>query len=255
VGLLTLAGLGVGAVWQFGPSGQAPDLGLARPGESRPQIARRLITYRLDPVRPTVFRFSQPLDEMRIIAQPVFARGSAAPGETWIYSIQITLLDAAGNPVGKHHIHARSIYLEADGIRRAPLRYYRGSTDLVATADEFHIAGAAPVAAIQVLAGPSNPDVIAIDVRVGEQRPLSDAAAQAAFSRFSPEDRARLSAANAFPAPLLTGAERASIARNQWRPVGPVGIDGRDYRTGVLYEEAEPEGAADGQSAGKEAGG
>lgn len=208
-------------------------------GGEASRIARRVIAYRLDPVRPTLFRFSQPVSSTRIITQPILESGSASPGEGWNYSIKVELLDERGTVIETQDIYARSVLFESSGKRRGPVRYYRGEEGLVAPADEVRIATSRPFAAVRILAGPADPDVIAIDVRVGERRPLNASAAESAFARFSPEERVRMGAANAFPPELLTREERTAIAINQWRPIGPVGIDGRDYQMMVLYEEAD----------------
>lgn len=237
--LLVLAGLAALLAWHFAPRfrGLADQVAVAGQGQQR--VAWRVITYRLDPVRPTVFRFSQPLAELRIISQPVVAPQSVAPGKHWIYSVEVELLDSAANVIGTQTIHARSMVLEADGTRRGPVRYYRGRPEAVAPADEFHLAGDRPVAAIRVRAGQADQGVVAIDLRISEQRPLIESAAESAFARYSPADRQRLAAASAFPPEMLSREERMAIARSQWRPIGPIGIEGRDYTSNVLYEEEE----------------
>lgn len=219
--------------------------GSAMPHQARPPIAWRLIAYRLDPVRPTVFRFSQPLAQTRIITLPVIAPGQASPGEGWVYAIRLELLDNAGTIIETRVVHSHSVLLERDGQRRGALRYYRGRDDVIGPADEVRISGKRPFAALRVFSAAADPDVIAVDVRVSEQRPLTESAAASAFVRFSPIERKRISAANAFPPELLTSEERIGLAVHQWRPVGPVGIDGRDYRMGVMYEEIDGAGMDD----------
>ena len=135
--------------------------------------------------------------------------------------------------------------LERDGSRRRPLRVYRGSDEIVAPSDEARVTHSRPFAAVRLVSGSGDPDIVAIDVRVSERRPLIESVAATAFHRFSQDDKARLSLPNAFPPALLTAAERSNIAINQWRPVGPTGIDGRDYRMRVLYEEEGGSGAGD----------
>lgn len=206
-------------------------------GDATP-ISRRLIVYRLDGVRPTVFRFSQPVRQTRLVVQPIIAAGAAQPGEGWRYAIRLELLDGAGQVISAQLIYSRTTLYAIDGHRRGPFRFYRGQGELVAPPDETRIASAVPFAAIRLLAGAGDPDVIAMDARVSERRPLIASAAASAFIRFSPDDRARLAAPNAFPPEFLTQDERSNIAINQWRPVGPTGIDGRDYVSKVLYEEA-----------------
>jgi hypothetical protein len=236
-----LGGLGAAAAY----TGWRPDRFAATqasaPGAGT-RIARRLIVYRLDPVQPTTFRFAQPVRQARIITHPILAEGSAGDGESWSYAVRAELLDAQGRMLVRHEVHSRTALIEPDGSRRGPVRFYRRSTELVAPPDEVRIASPQPFHAIRLTSAALAGDLIAVDVRVSERRPLLASAAASAFSRYSADDQARLSAPNAFPPALLTPTERANIAINQWRPVGPTGIDGREYRMRVLYEE---EGTAD----------
>jgi hypothetical protein len=225
------------------------DLGAGRLGRYQaPQggegakITRRLIIYRLDAIRPTTFRFTQPVRQARIITHPILTAGSAGNGESWAYAVRAELLDGQGEIIAQREVYSRTTLLRPDGSRRGPYRFYRGSTEIIALSDEVRIAAAQPFSAIRLTAAKLSPDLVAIDVRISERRPLLASAAATAFVRYSPDDQERLASPNAFPPELLTAAERSNIAINQWRPVGPTGIDGRDYRMRVLYEV---EGEAD----------
>lgn len=205
-------------------------------------ISRRLIVYRLDSARQTTFQFTQPVRQARIITHPVLAPGSTGHGEGYVYAIRLQLLDGSGQVVAQREIHSRAALLRRDGRRRGPYRFYRGSTEQVATSDEVRIAATRPFSAIRLTSADRAPDLVAIDVRVSERRPVLTSTAASAFLRYSADDKARLASPNAFPPELLTAAERANIAINQWRPVGPTGIDGREYQMLVLYEaEGEPD--------------
>jgi hypothetical protein len=202
-------------------------------------FARRMLVYRFEPGRWTTFRFSQPVRQARIITHPILGAGTADPGESWTYAVRAELLDDNGQVLERRDLYSRTILYDRDGHLRVPLRQYRGSSELVAPSDEIRIAAVQPVSAIRLLTAERDRDVIAVDVRVSERRPLLTSTASLAFLRYSPEDKARLASPNAFPYELLTPVERANIAINQWRPVGPIGIDGREYRMRVLYEEED----------------
>lgn len=235
------AGLGVAGSqlgWRLDRLGR----GGAGQAEAGATISRRLIVYRLDIARQTTFRFTQPVRQARIITHPILAAGSAGKGESPAYAIRAELLDGQGRVVAQREIHSRTALLRPDGSRRGPRRFYRGSGEVIALSDEVRIASAQPFSAIRLIAAGRSTDLVAIDVRVSERRPLLTSSAATAFDRYGADDKARLASPNAFPSELLTAAERANIAINQWRPVGPTGIDGRDHRMRVIYEEAgEPD--------------
>lgn len=209
----------------------------AKQGSEGARIARRLVVYRLDTARQTTFRFTQPVRQTRLITHPILAAASAGKGESWAYAVLAELIDGSGQVMARREIYARTALLEADGRRRGPYRFYRGSTEQIAPSDEVRLASEQPFHAIRLTSMDLARDLVAIDVRVSERRPLLTSAADSAFLRYSTDDKLRLASPNAFPPELLTAAERSNIAINQWRPVGPVGIDGRDYRMRVIYEE------------------
>jgi hypothetical protein len=210
-------------------------------GGDSARIARRLIVYRLDPARPTVFRFTQPVRLTRILTSPVVDRHTAVRGQEWVYGLRAQLLAGDGRIIATHDVYSRSGLIGANGERIGSVRFFRGSADQVGSADEMRIASPEPVAAVALYAGLSQPRVRAIDVRVYERRFVSPGAAITGFSRLSPDDRARLARANAFPSDMLSAQERANIAINQWKPIGPAGIEGRDYRMLVQYESETPD--------------
>lgn len=252
--LLVLAGILIGFALTAGQR-MLPWLLTSQPRKaSEISIARRVISYRLDPSRATVFRLSQPIKQVRLITFPIIAPGQALPGQGWTYGIQAELLDASGKIVAKRPIYTFSFLFGKDGHHRGPWQYYRGRDELVGLSNEVRLTAAEPFSAVRLLTGSTDRGVIGVDARVYERRPLIDSAARSAFVRFSPSERKRLSRSNSFPTEMLTADERFNIAINQWRPVGPAGIDGRDYNMGVLYETEDEVTGGSGDPNRKETG-
>jgi hypothetical protein len=210
-----------------------------QPERERLPPSLRKISYRLANRGTTVFRLSQPVSVARVITFPIVARKSVAAGREWIYGIQVDLLDGSGTVIGTRQVWSRSMLIDRKGKRRGPYRFYRNSDDAIALLDEVRITSPRPFVALRLQALSSDNGVIGIDARVFERKPLIESAAQSAFLRLDPEERARLAAPGAFAPEVLTSEERANIMRNQWRPVGPEGVEGRDYQMNVLYEEKD----------------
>ncbi len=230
---LLLAGL-VG--WQFGPDlGQYLTSRSASEGRDLRQ-AQRFLVYRLDPDRATTVRFSQPVRLVRIVTHPVIAPGAVTPGRGWKYSVIAELLGLDGAVVARHEVWSRSVFLDAAGKPIGPFRFYRGSRQVVTLGDELRIAAPVPVAQMRLFKGRADPGVLAIDARAYERRPILESRLDATFVRFNPQEQADLARGNAFPVALLTPEEKHNLVRNQWRPLGPLGIEGRDYQSLVLYE-------------------
>ncbi len=239
VGCVLLAILG-GAVWQAGPRLAAKWQGVYLSKEGKPNIARRRILYRLDAQKSILFRFGKPVKLARVLTNPTVNRITATPGKEWIYAVRAELLASDGRVVAAHIIYARCGLFTRKGTRVGAYRFYKGNKDAVATADEIRLASDEAFTALRLTSAAADPDILSVDVRIFERRPIIEVNRQAAFTKLSPDDKNRLAQANAFPSEMLTPLEKANAALNQWRPVGPVGVEGRDYNMRILYENARP---------------
>jgi hypothetical protein len=202
-------------------------------------VAKRVIVYRLDTQRPTVFRFSNPAKLVRILTQPVLLNRSPRAGEAWPYAIKAELIAADGSIIAEHEVHSQAIYLDSKGQLSGSQRFFRNSANIVAVADEVSIASDRPAAILRITLAQSDKSIADIDVRVYEQRPITVSAAESAFYRLSPGDQNRTARPNAFPPTMLTRDERVNLAMNQWYPIGPQGVEGRDYQMLVAYERTK----------------
>jgi hypothetical protein len=93
-----------------------------------------------------------------------------------------------------------------------------------------------PFSRVEVTLQDSDQMVVGVDTRVYERRPVSAGDGRAVFLRRSKEERAALTAFSPFPPEMLSASEIANLASNLWRPLGPIGIEGRDYDALVIYE-------------------
>jgi hypothetical protein len=202
------------------------------------RVSRRVITYRLNPDKPVSFAFSKPVTLFRLLSSAALAPGETERENGWVYGFRVEMLDAGGKKIGTHDVHSRSVIRDRLNLEEDRVRFYRADTTAITLDDNTIIASETPVASIRVLPLPYGAGVAGIDVRAYERRPFIGTAALAAFRRRSPEEQAELARANAFTADLLTEEEMMNIARNQWRPIGPLGIEGEDYKMLVMYENA-----------------
>lgn len=203
------------------------------------QISDRALVYRLRNEQALSFAFSQPASEVKVLVQPAVSVTDRARPAGFVYGLRLRLLDGAGAEIARH-----DIYLQADSPDVAfatgeTWRFFRGRDELAGEQDQLLIDSPVPAARIDI--EPLEPDLAirGIDVRVYEKRPFLSAQPLATFHRMSERDRRELSAPNVFPMDMLTRQEMEYIAINQWRPVGPQGIEGRDYQALVLYEASQ----------------
>ncbi|WP_324828944.1 hypothetical protein [Qipengyuania zhejiangensis] len=211
------------------------------------RVTGRALVYRLEAGRPLDFVFSQPVDLMKILAQPALVAapdGTPAPAETE-YGLRFRIFDIDGVEIGTYEQHLHSSDANAmldDGSYR---RFYRNRAERIGAQDQILIEDNVDVGRVEVSLIEADPSIAGIDIRVYERRPAAASEARSIFLRRSSEEQGALAAANAFPPDMLTEDEIRHIAVNLWRPVGPVGIDGHDYDALVVYEAiANEEGEA-----------
>ena len=173
---------------------------------------------------------------MKLIVQPAVRPELRDHAPGFVYGLKLRMFDAGGDVIEERqlHFHAgapQSVYASGE-----KWRFFRGRQEMVAGQDEAVLALDVPASRIEVSLIDADPGVIGADVRVYEQQDALGDSDLTSFRRRSDSEQAALADANAFPDNMLTDAEMTFLARNQWRPVGPVGINGRDYEAIVLYE-------------------
>lgn len=202
-------------------------------GEARPSLIYLLRG------QPTAFVFSRPQERVRILTNAELHAGASEPR----YGFLIEALDAAGAVVWQRAIYARSIplFVRDRRGRLAPHVFLaeRGALSLSA-ADVTLVDFGTPVSAIRLTSQGADRSVGRILARVQEQRPLSARQLEVGWLRLSDDERAQLTAGNPLGPWLTSHAERQRLLAQRWYPVGPAGIEGRDYLQTVVYERPGP---------------
>ena len=198
------------------------------------RISNRVLAYRLGEDRPLRFVFSQPADEVRLRTHA--AVGPAAPlVDGARYGLLVTLFDAQGEQIAQFSqsfLAGRVDGLLPDGRAR---RFYRAGDLQIWGGDQIVIANPQPFVSVEIALSHSEDLIEAIDLRAYERRPVMAGEERAIFLKRNAAERRALTAFSPFPADMLTEDELRNLARNLWRPVGPVGVEGRDYDAVVIY--------------------
>ena len=195
--------------------------------------ARRSLVYRLSD-RPTQFRLSGGKNLVRILSSASIAQDAPPSDSGWTYGYRLTYLDAAGARIGERDVYTLGLLPEMTQ-EIEPRRFLRTSTEQIAVQDETVIAVPEGTAAIDVTSLDADAGVIGLDIRLYERQPLTDAGALVVFRRRSEAEQRQLASGSAFPPDTLTTDEMMTLARNNWRPVGPSGIAGEAYELVVMY--------------------
>ncbi|UIP07324.1 hypothetical protein LY632_02680 [Erythrobacter sp. SDW2] len=200
------------------------------------EIDSRAIVYRLEQDKPVTFVFSQPVDQVRLLAQTAVGRQSRADPAGFVYTLEVRLFSGTGEEVLRQQFSLHSDAPDTVYATGENWRFFRNRPEMVAGMDDVVVAAPSPAVRAEWRLVDADPKILAVDIRVYERQPLLASNAITSFHRRSAEEQAKLAEANAFPPDMLTGEEIANITANMWRPLGPIGIAGRDYRPMVLYE-------------------
>lgn len=227
LGLLQLVRHGLGAVGLTTPA--------AGPayGEARPSLVYALRS------EPTSFVFSRPQDRVRMLTNAELQGGAGEPR----YGFLIEGLDVGGAVAWRRVVYVRSIPLVVRDRRGRLLPHvFLPEPDALrlSAADVTLVDFGTPVSAIRVSSRASDRTVGRILARVQEQRPLSARQLEVGWQRLSVDEQDQLTAGNPLGR-LLTGqAERQRLLVRRWYPVGPAGVEGRDYLKAIVYERPGP---------------
>lgn len=200
------------------------------------KISDRSLAYRVPAGGPLVFAFSQPVELAKIMVHPAVAEKDRAVAQGFVYGLRITWFDAAGEELASYDKYLQAAAPDEVFVSGENWRFFRTRPELIAEQDQVIMESPVPASRLQIEVIDRDPAIIGVDLRLYERRPFLGTNTIASFQRLSKRSKDELAEANAFPADMLTREEKYYLGLNAWRPVGPVGIAGRDYEGLVLYE-------------------
>ncbi|MCM8854267.1 MAG: hypothetical protein LC541_00715 [Candidatus Thiodiazotropha sp.] len=241
LGRLLLLGLMVGIAYFFGWVTWKTEANIryteqlsGNLAETRPSIA-----YRLDGERWTEFTLTGHAQMLRIVTnasinQPV----PEAPEEGWLYALQYRLLDGSGQELES-----------GEFFHRTRIRFFRSPSnpemihqnaflkvDQVPTDSRVHLMPLVPsVARLQLKVRSMDPLLQEVMVRNYEPEQYSEHRLDAAWNRLTRSQRERIARGSVFSPDLLVQQERRNLMRNRWNPLGPSGVQERDFQVRKLF--------------------
>lgn len=227
------------------------EAGRDTPVADLPLETRESVAYATDAGGELEFRLSGHSDQVRIRTHGLVpSQGDDSSGRTFAYALRIAILASDGSPLAERIEHYRttivrfrhSVTGQFDRINFVddPTVDVIGTTLTILSLSGLP---SAEVLRIRVISADS--DVREVGIRVYEPEAIPEHSIAASWQRLSLTQRERLAEGNVYPIDLLTAEETAAILSRRWRPVGPTGIEGDDYRVRTLYIREEVGGQAD----------
>ncbi|MCU7923186.1 MAG: hypothetical protein KZQ88_10890 [Candidatus Thiodiazotropha sp. (ex Dulcina madagascariensis)] len=202
--------------------------------QTRPSIA-----YRLDGARWTEFPLTGHARMLRIVTNASINRPvPEAPEEGWLYALDFRLLDEAGRELES-----------GEFFHRTRIRFYRSPSDgeimnqnaflkaeRIPTDSRVHLMPLVESAARLLLrVQRMDPLLQAVMVRGYEPEQYSEHRLDAAWNRLTFSQRERIARGSVFGPELLVPQERRNLMRNRWNPLGPSGVQERDFQVRKLF--------------------
>jgi hypothetical protein len=206
----------------------------ARPAARAYGEAQPSLVYILQP-QPTLFMFSRPQQRVRVLTNSELRRHA----KDTHYSVIVEAISATGDVVWRRDIHARTVrlFVRRPNGKLVPHAFTPQRDGLVASAgDETLIDFAQPVVGLRLREGMRARGVASILARVQEHRPISERQLQVGWQRLTRVQQEQLSAGNPLGPALVNSEERRRLLMGRWHPVGPAGVEGRNYVQTTLYE-------------------
>ncbi len=200
---------------------------------------QRRIAYHLDTEQWTEFPSPPAGHTLRLVSHGDLPPSFARAGGRGAYDLQVRFLDRGGSVLAERRIHIESpvrFYRPRGGGERRLLRFYQDRDALpTETRESLVLVPGSQPWSMQVRAGDVSPEMRDVHLRVYAREIVNPGRLDYLWQRLTQAERTQLAADLVFPAELLKISEQRNLVRNRWRPLGPRGVEGRDFRLTVFY--------------------
>jgi hypothetical protein len=213
--------------------------------------AKAAIATVLDADRWTVFPLAGTPSGVRLVTNAgIPAAASAAPGTVYGYAIRYQVLGGGGEVLRDRTYHQRTRitrFKDPEGVRgEYTAAFYVGEPLVPADgrALSIDLEGLARPSQVRVELARRDSLVHDVVVRASHRERVPAHRLGNLWKRLSEEQKAALARGNVYPHDLLSESEVENLLRERWRPLGPSGVEGRDYVQRKLYLASDLEGEA-----------
>lgn len=203
--------------------------------------ARRTVIYTLEQDRWLTFKIRGWDEDLQVVSNgTVAASRPQNPFENWHYALEYQVLDPQG-AVLRHKVYHHRAHLDRyrDPVTKRAFypAFYRDQS-LVPTEGNIlriNLRGLSQPSQLRLRLSQKDPILRRIGIRVYEVEGVLESRIPYVWQRLGRANRTRLAAGNVYPVALLTEEEQRNLIAQHYRPLGPAGIAGRDYRAHDLY--------------------
>lgn len=199
--------------------------------------------------RPLEFRLSGHADLVRLRVHALLPQGTevgSAPSAA--FALRIEILDTNNNLLSEQIYHVRSVvgrYLDPATGELFALNLVDDPAYAVAGVNliPLNLTAWPSAQGVRITLAETEAAIAEVGLRLYEPEAIPEHSIEGFWQRLSERQRTRLAEGNVYPHNLLTSTERAAVLSQRWRPVGPTGVQDREYRVRSLFAREDRPGA------------
>ncbi|MEQ1738797.1 MAG: hypothetical protein ABL884_02735 [Methyloglobulus sp.] len=202
--------------------------------------ANNSLVYPIKPKQWLTFALPEESPQLRIITNAHIQRKDAAAlVPNWAYALHYEFLDKKGVVLTSGVYNQRS-QLTTYKDEQGELSYnnYYSNKELVPLDGRLillGLQGMKRVTSLRVSLEATNPAIVEAAVRVYVPAKIAKQQLMTEWLRMGKAQKDNLAKNSIYPASLLSLAEKKNLVSHQWQALGPMGIEGKSYRTLTLY--------------------
>ena len=205
--------------------------------------------YLLDHRNWTSFDLPPGVELARLVSNAGVAADDDPPvGNPVAYAVRYQLLGGDGELLAEHVYHHNSQvvpHLNPKTGAREPAAYYVGRPELPAEGRiaMLNLRGLPGVARLRMRLEAGDERVRQVGARVYVLEKTAEHKLGFFWQRLNERQKQSLAEGSVYPHELLLPEEKLNLARQLWRPLGPAGVAGHEYRSIQLYQRQDVEEA------------
>lgn len=198
------------------------------------------LVYSIKPKQWLTFNLVEGTQQLKIISNAHIRKPKVLTlDDNWMYTLRYQLLNSDGDVITDKLYHQRSrltSYRDEYGDMFFGSFYSGHSlTPLDGRLIKFSMNTIAQATTIRISFIQQNHEVEETSIRLYIPAKVSEHRLATMWLRMSDKHKETIAKHSVYPATLLSETEKINLLKHQWKPVGPVGVEGRDYTARTLY--------------------
>ena len=202
--------------------------------------AQKSLTYIITQERWTTFPLNDMDQVIRVVSHANLPSHLQRDDYTWHYAFEYQVVDHQGQVVVQHYYHHRARILQYEDVDKkpSPNKYFYADPTLNPTSGQImmiNLKKQRSIRSIRLRLYQKDEGIKDVNIRLYQPSPIARHKYAFFWKRLHLKQKERLASGNLYPLALLREDEIYHIMANYFSPLGPTGIEGKDYDVRTLY--------------------